>query len=119
VLGELEKVRTQPIATSELAFAKDSVLNSFIFNFQDPSQTLSRVLRYEYFGYPKDFIFQYRKAIEATSIADIKRVAKTYLQPNKIVTLVVGNQKEIQPTLASLGQKITAIDITIPQPKQL
>ncbi len=119
VLGELEKVRTQPIATSELAFAKDSVLNSFIFNFQDPSQTLSRLLRYEYFGYPKDFIFQYRKAIEATSIADIQRVAKTYLQPNKIVTLVVGNQKEIQPTLASLGQKVTAIDITIPQPKQL
>ncbi len=119
VLGELEKVRTQPIATSELAFAKDSVLNSFIFNFQDPSQTLSRLLRYEYFGYPKDFIFQYRKAIEATSITDIQRVAKTYLQPNKIVTLVVGNQKEIQPTLASLGQKITAIDITIPQPKQL
>jgi zinc protease len=118
VLGELEKVRTQPIATSELAFAKDSVLNSFIFNFQDPSQTLSRLLRYEYFGYPKDFIFQYRKAIEATSIADIQRVAKTYLQPNKIVTLVVGNQKEIQPTLASLGQKTTAIDITIPQPKQ-
>ena len=119
VLGELEKVRTQPVATSELAFAKDSVLNSFIFNFQDPSQTLSRLLRYEYFGYPKDFIFQYRKAIEATSIADIQRVAKTYLQPSKIVTLVVGNQEEIQPTLASLGQKVTAIDITIPQPKQL
>ena len=117
VLSELEKVRTQPVATRELDFAKDSVLNSFIFNFQDPSQTLSRLLRYEYFGYPKDFIFQYRKAIEATSIADIQRVANTYLQPNKIVTLVVGNQKAIQPNLASLGQSVTAIDITIPQPK--
>ena len=116
VLSELEKIRTQPVETRELAFAKDSVLNSFIFNFQDPSQTLSRLLRYEYFGYPKDFIFQYRKAIEATSIADIQRVAKTYLQPNKIVTLVVGNQKAIQPNLASLGQPVTAIDITIPQP---
>ena len=119
VLGELEKVRTQPVTTNELSFAKASVLNSFIFNFQDPSQTLSRLLRYEYFGYPKDFIFQYRKAVEVTSIADIQRVAKTYLQPNKIVTLVVGNQKEIQPTLASLGQKVTAIDITIPSPKQI
>ncbi|MCY7322551.1 MAG: insulinase family protein [Phormidesmis sp. CAN_BIN36] len=117
VLSELEKIRTQPVATRELDFAKDSVLNSFIFNFQDPSQTLSRLLRYEYFGYPKDFIFQYRKAIEATSIADIQRVAKTYLQPNKIVTLVVGNQKAIQPNLASLGQSVTAIDITIPQSK--
>ncbi len=116
VLSEIEKIRTQPVAARELAFAKDSVLNSFIFNFQDPSQTLSRLLRYEYFGYPKDFIFQYRQAIEATSIADIQRVAKTYLQPDKIVTLVVGNQKAIQPNLASLGQSVTAIDITIPQP---
>ncbi|KAM3100163.1 M16 family metallopeptidase [Phormidesmis sp. 146-12] len=117
VLGELEKIRTQPVSESELAFAKDSVLNSFIFNFQDPSQTLSRLLRYEYFGYPMDFIFRYRQQVEKTSIADVQSVAKKYLQPEKIVTLVVGNQKDIQPSLASLGQPVTAIDITIPPPK--
>ncbi len=117
VLSEIEKIRTQPVAARELNFAKDSVLNSFIFNFQDPSQTLSRLLGYEYFGYPKDFIFQYRKAVEATSIVDIQRVAKTYLQPNKVVTLVVGNQKAIQPGLSSLGQTVTAIDIAIPPAK--
>jgi zinc protease len=116
VLKEIDRIRKEPISATELAFAKDTVVNSFIFNFQDPSQTLSRLLRYEYYGYPKDFIFQYRKAVEATTIADVQRVAQKHLQPEKLVTLVVGNKKEIQPPLSSLGQTVTAIDITIPQP---
>jgi len=118
VLTEIEKIRNQPISEAELQYAKDIVLNSFIFNFQDPSQTLSRLLRYEYFGYPKDFIFQYRKGVEATTIADVQRVAKTYLQPNQLVTLVVGNQAEIQPPLKTLSQKVTTLDVTIPAPPQ-
>lgn len=118
VLKEIDRIRKEPIAQSELGLAKDTVLNSFIFNFQDPGQTLSRLLRYEYYGYPKDFIFQYRKGVEKTSIADVQKVAQKYLQPNKIVTLIVGNEKEIQPPLSSLGQPVTAVDITIPPPKQ-
>ncbi|MBW4694437.1 MAG: insulinase family protein [Lyngbya sp. HA4199-MV5] len=114
VRAEVEKIRTAPIAPAELAFAKDSVLNSFIFNFQQPEQTLSRLLRYEYFGYPNDFIFRYQKGVAATTIADVQRVAKTYLQPEKLATLVVGNRDTIKPPLESLGQPVTAIDITIP-----
>jgi zinc protease len=118
VQAEIERVRTAPIAPVELAFAKDSVLNSFIFNFQQPEQTLSRLLRYEYFGYPADFIFRYQKGVAATTIADVQRVAKTYLQPDKIVTLVVGNQATIKPSLDTLGQPVTTIDITIPAPSK-
>ncbi len=117
VMNELEKIRTAPITESELAFSKDIVLNSFIFSFQDPGQTLSRLLRYEYFGYPQDNIFRYRKGVQDTTIADVQRVANKYLQPDKIVTLVVGNQKEIVPPLSSLGQQVTALDVTIPSPK--
>jgi zinc protease len=118
VLSELDRMRTQPITEQELASAKDVVLNSFIFNFQDPGQTLARLLRYEYYGYPKDNIFRYRRGVQNTTIADVQRVANKYLQPDKIVTLVVGNQKEIQPPLSSLGQQVTALDVTIPSPKQ-
>ncbi|NDJ17163.1 M16 family metallopeptidase [Myxacorys almedinensis] len=118
VLKEIEQIRTQPISEAELGFAKDTSLNSFIFNFRDPSQTLSRLLRYEYFGYPKDFIFSYQKAVENVTIADVQRAAQKHLQPDKIVTLVVGSQKAIQPPLSSLGQPVTALDITIPEPKK-
>jgi zinc protease len=117
VRAEIEKLRTAPITPQELASAKDQVLNSFVFNFQDPDQTLSRLMRYEYFGYPEDFLFRYQRAVKATTIEDVQRVAKKYLQPDKLVTLVVGNAAAIQPPLTSISPNVTSVDITIPQPK--
>jgi zinc protease len=120
ILGEIAKIRTAPVSQTELAFAKDTVLNSFIFNFQDPAQTLSRLLRYDYFSYPQDFIFRYRKALAATTAADVQRVAQRHLQPEKLVTLVVGNAATIQPPLTTLSRdgRVGAIDVAIPAPKK-
>ncbi len=117
IFGEIERIRTTPITPQELASAKDQVLNSFVFNFQDPSQTLSRLMRYEYYGYPEDFLFRYQQAVKATTIEDVQRVAKKYLQPDNLVTLVVGNASAIQPPLTSLSADVTSLDITIPEQK--
>jgi zinc protease len=111
---EIERIEKQPITAKELRYAKESTLNSFVFNFQDPGQTLSRLMRYEYYGYPADFLFRYQKAVTKTTVADVQRVAQKYLKPENLVTLVVGNQSAIQPPLTQLAGKITPIDITIP-----
>ena len=117
ILAEIERIRATPITPQELASAKDQVLNSFVFNFQDPSQTLSRLMRYEYYGYPEDFLFRYQQSVKATTIEDVQRVAKQYLQPDKIITLVVGNASAIQPPLTNLSAEVTSVDISIPGQK--
>lgn len=113
---EFDRIIQNPITAQELTAAKDGVLNSFVFNFQKPSQTLSRLMRYTYYGYPKDFIFQYQRGVEETTIEDVQRVAQEYLKPEEMVTLVVGNQDQIDPPLSALSGdgRVTAIDITIP-----
>lgn len=118
VKTELNKLRTAPVTAAELAYAKDSILNSFVFNFQDPAQTLSRLMRYEYFGYPSDFIFRYQRGVKTTTAAEVQRVANQYLKPEQIVTLVVGNTTAIEPPLTTLQASVTPVDITIPQPSQ-
>ena len=116
IIKEIEKLRTTPITEQELANAKESILNSFVFNFQSPNQTLSRLMRYEYFDYPEDFIFQYQEGVRDATVEDIQEVAREYLQPEKIVTLVVGNARAIDPPLSSLTEKVKTVDISIPQP---
>lgn len=115
ILAEIEQLRTKPITPAELAFAKDQILNSFVFNFQDPAQTLSRLMRYEYYGYSKDFLFEYLEGVKATTIEDVQRVAQKYLQPDQLVTLVVGNTAAIVPPLTNLSNNVTSVDITIPE----
>jgi len=109
---EFEELRTSDITAEELRYAKESALNSFVFNFQNPRQTLSRLMRYEYVGYPADFIFDYQAGVEATTIADVRRVAQTYLRPDDLVTLVVGNAAAFEPALESeLGQAVQRIEL--------
>ncbi len=72
---------------------------------------------YQYYGYPKDFIFQYQKAIAAVTKADVLRVAQKYFQPKNLSYVAVGNPKDFGTPLASLGMKVQPIDLTIPEPK--
>ncbi|MBX2864718.1 MAG: insulinase family protein [Leptolyngbyaceae cyanobacterium MAG.088] len=116
VKTELEKVREAPLTDKEIQRAKDAILNSFVFNFDDPSDTLSRLMRYEYYGYPEDYIFQYQNAVKEMTAAKVHAAAKRHLQPENLVTIVVGNAQKLQTDLESLGQTITPVDVTIPPP---
>ncbi|HLH40116.1 MAG TPA: pitrilysin family protein [Bryobacteraceae bacterium] len=117
IKAEVEKMRTSEVTERELAEAKDSVLNSFVFFFDSPAKTLNRVLRYEYFNYPKDFLFEYRKAVEAVTREDVLRVAKDHFRTDQLTIVAVGNPKDFGKPLTALG-KVTPIDLTIPEPKQ-
>ncbi len=111
---EIERIRSTEVSDQELKTAKETVANSFVFNFDTRSKTLSRMMSYEYYGYPKDFIFDYQKAIGAVSKADILRVAKQYIHPEDLVTVAVGNSKDFSSPLDAMG-KVTALDLTIPE----
>lgn len=115
---EIQRVRQEPISAEELQFAKDAVLNSFVFNFATPEQTLSRLIRYEYYGYPSDFVFKFQKAVESATVEQVLAAAQRNLKPSDLVTIVVGNIDAIDPSLGTLAEevKITPIDITIPDP---
>ncbi|MGH9647586.1 MAG: M16 family metallopeptidase, partial [Bryobacteraceae bacterium] len=114
---EVDKLRATEVTEKELDEAKQAVLNSFVFNFDSPAKTLNRVMRYEYFGYPKDFLFQYQKAITAVTRAEVLRVAKEHIHPEELAIVMVGNPKEFGKPLTTLG-KVTELDLTIPEPKQ-
>src|SRR5581483_11613441 len=104
IKAELDRIRTTEVTEEELKEAKDGVLNAFVFNFDSPAKTLNRTLRYAYFGYPKDFVFQYQKAVEAVTRADVLRVAKARFLPENLSIVTVGNPKDFGKPLSALGK---------------
>jgi len=114
-IEELNRLRTTPVTDQELQVAKDSILNGFVFNFDKPSKTLTRLVTYEYFGYPKDFVFAYQKGIAAVTQADVLRVAKQYLRPQDLTIVAVGNPQEFKTPLSALGLPVLPIDLSIPE----
>ncbi len=115
IFAEIKLMQTKEVSEEELQSAKDKVVNGFIFNFDTPSKTLNRLLTYRYYGYPDDFIFQYQKAVQQVTRADVLRVTKQYVDPAKFVIVAVGNPKDFGAPLSSLQLPVKELDLTIPK----
>jgi zinc protease len=115
IYGQIDDLKSNPISEEEINRAKDSILNSFVFNFDSPDKVLHERMAYEFYGYPPDFLERFRSGIEKVQPADVARVAAKYLHRDQLAVLVVGNTAEFDKPLTSLGT-VTNVDITIPPP---
>ena len=113
ILNEVERMRSAPPTDAELTFAREAYLNSFVFNFDTRNEVVSRLMTYDYYGYPRDFLQQQKSQIEQVTPADVQRVAQTYLKPDLVKIIAVGNVADFETPLSTLGP-VTTLDITIP-----
>jgi len=112
---DIDNLASQPITDKEIQHAKDSILNAFIFRLDSPDKILGERMTYEYWGYPPDWLDKYQAEIKKVTAADVNRVAAKYLHKDQLAVLVVGNTKDFDKPLSSLGA-VKGIDITIPPP---
>lgn len=117
MLEELKRIMEEEVGDDELARAKDGYLNSYVFNFETRSQIVDRMVAFACYGYPLDFVEQIKSKVEKVTKADVLRVARTYLKPDKVQILVVGKKEDFDKPLSTLGS-VSVIDITIPPPRK-
>src|SRR5262249_41252937 len=90
VIGALRKeindLLQNGVKEDEVRKARDSILNSFIFAFDSKAKVLAERIAYEFYGYPADFLERYRAGIEKVTVADVDRVARKYIHPEKLAT---------------------------------
>lgn len=115
VYAEIVGLKTTPPTEDELRKAKDSILNSFVFEFDSKGKVLAEQMSHEFYGYPADFLERYRAGIEKVTLADVERVAEKYVHKDRLAILVVGKASDFDRPLSSSGA-VTALDITIPPP---
>ena len=112
---EIDNLKPNPLTDDEIRRAKDSILNSFVFNFDSPGKVLREQMAYAFYGYPSDYLERFRAGIEKVTPTDVARVAAKYLHRDQLAVLVVGNAAEFDKPLSSLGI-VNKVDITIPEP---
>lgn len=113
VRAEIEKLRAEAPSDEEVELAMDNYLNSFVFNFDTRRKIVNRMMTYEYYDYPLDFLNVVREGVLEVGPNDVHRVARSYLRPNDMKILAVGNHTDFGEPLSTLGP-IDTLDITIP-----
>jgi Zn-dependent M16 (insulinase) family peptidase len=78
------------VTQKDLNFAKSARINAFPSMFSTTFGNITSFARLELEGRPRDYYESYLERYQKVTLADIKRVAKKYLQPDKMVVLVTG-----------------------------
>jgi zinc protease len=112
---DIDDLAKRPITDEEIKDAKDAILNAFIFRLDSPDKVLAERMTYEFYGYPADWLDKFPVEVQKVTAADANRIAAKYVHRDQLAVLVVGNTKEFDKPLSSLGA-VKEIDIKIPPP---
>lgn len=102
----LRDVAAGSITQTELDWAKKSILNGFIFSFEQPHQIAAQQMTIEYEKLPADYLSGYRKRIEAVTRRDLTRVAAKYLNEKRRLTLILGDTDHFGKWPDNWGQPV-------------
>jgi len=111
MLGELRRIRTGDLEDRELDDTKSYLMGVFPATVQTAADIASRLVDMELYGLPEDYFDHYRENIGAVTKDDITRVANKYLDPDRVLIVVVGNAKDIREPLGTLGFPMHEMDI--------
>jgi predicted Zn-dependent peptidase len=102
----LDNIKSNTLTGKELAWAKTSINNSFIFSFTSAEKIAGKQMNIEYEKLPADFLINYRNKIESVTLKDVNRVAAKYLDKTKNIVLILGDTKQFDEPSTKTGQPI-------------
>ena len=92
---EMRRMREQPVTDQELNDAKDYLIGSFPLRFDTNRRVAGFLAQVEYYELGLDYPERYADLIRKVTRDDVLRVAKQYLRPDELVTVIVANQQKI------------------------
>ncbi|HXG57824.1 MAG TPA: pitrilysin family protein, partial [Thermoanaerobaculia bacterium] len=96
ILAELRRIRTGDVDERELADTKNYLMGVFPATVQSASDVAGRLLDMELYGLPEDYFDRYRENIAAVTAGDVARVARKYIDPDRVIIVIVGNAQQIR-----------------------
>jgi len=95
---EWRRMRKNGVAATELADAKTYLNGSYPLQLSSTSAIARMLVGMQYNDLGRDYIERRADLINAVTVADIKRVAQTLLDPDRLTVVIVGKPKDIEPT---------------------
>ena len=100
-INELKRIR-EPVSEQELARAKNYVALSYPAEFQTVGQIAGQLEELVMFDLPDSYFNTYVKNILAVTREDVQRVARQYIDPDRISIVLVGDSKTIEGPVSAL-----------------
>jgi len=119
-MRELEDIRgARPATQQELDFARNAIMRREPLTLETNAQIAGRMQDLILYDLPLDYFDAYNQHVAAVSLADLSRVAREYLRPDRFAIVVVGDQAVVEEALRDLPYPLEIVrpeDPTAPPP---
>ncbi len=115
MMTQIKSMLTDPPTEEEMKKGKDGYLNSFVFNFDSRREVINRMMNYDFYGLPENFLQLEKEGVEKVTPEAVMAAARNNLRPDEMIVVVLGNADDFDAPLESLGLgPVDTVDITIP-----
>ena len=111
-MKEIRAIDTdRPPTEAELAEAKTRLIRGYALHFQTNGGVAGQIAEALALGLPLDTLGRYDAGINAVTVDHLRQAAHKYLDPSKLVILVVGDLGKIEPGVRSMNLgKLEVVD---------
>jgi predicted Zn-dependent peptidase len=99
---ELDAIR-KTVSEAEVAKARNYVALSFPSEVETTGDIAGKLEEQFVYGLPDGWLDSYVSRIGAVTLADVRRVAEQYVEPEKVVVVVVGDRRKIEAEVRALN----------------
>jgi predicted Zn-dependent peptidase len=110
MMHQLDRLRNQVPADSEIAAAKNYLVGNFPLTIQTPEQIANAVAAARLRGLPDDYVPRFRDRLAAVTRAQLGAADKRFFTTDKMVIVVVGDGTKILDGLKRLGS-VRIVDV--------
>jgi zinc protease len=103
MVGEVGRLRRERVSRRELENARAYLAGNFPLTIETPNAIAAQVLESLVYGLDLEDLPTYPNRINAVTVEDIRRVARTYLQPDRLAIVLVGEARVFVNDLRRAG----------------
>jgi zinc protease len=117
VLGEIDRIRSAPVAPEELSLATSYLDGVFPIRYETTESIAAALANLVVYDLPDDWFDAYRDRVRAVSGDAVLAAARAHLHPDAIQVVAVGDPEQIRGPLAALG--VGEVEVYDPEGKRL
>ena len=102
IFKEIDGLRSTPVEDAELTLSKDSFTRSLPGLFETTADAAGSVGQLFVYGLPLDYYNGLPEQVAAVTAADVQRVMRERVDPERLVVVAVGDKTALEPALRSL-----------------
>ncbi len=101
---ELTRLVAEPIPSEELERHREAILNRAVFEFATPRAIIQAKALAEIYNLPSDYYERYIAGIQTATSEEIQAAAKRWIDPDRMITLIVGDGAAFDQPLDVFGE---------------